>query len=117
MLIAAADSFIASLEHILGFLVVVAALCLLWALTAGMGWLFAGREVKRSPLPAAESPGEEAEEEEEKSGPDEEEVAAIMAVVAILMGQRSRIVSIRKGSTPDWSREGRREHFASHRIR
>ena len=113
MLIAAVHPFIQSLEHILGFLLVLFALTLLWGLTAGMGRLFAGMEIKRSPLPAMESTGEETQEE----GPNEEEVAAIMATVAILMGKRSRIVSIRKGSTPDWSREGRREHFASHRLR
>ena len=53
----------------------------------------------------------------DSEGPTDEEVAAISAALMTVMGQRSRIVSIRSSGAKDWSREGRREHFASHRIR
>ncbi|NDV62819.1 OadG family protein [Puniceicoccales bacterium CK1056] len=106
MPIAATHPFISSLEHILGFLVVLIALMLLWGLTVLLGVIF-----KRSPQPDPVSISGPAEEI------DEEEVAAIAAVVSCLMGRRSRIVSIRSAATKDWNREGRREHFASHKIR
>ena len=107
--IATTHPFLQSLEHILGFLVVLVVLTLLWALTAVIGRYFIGREAV---LPAAPV-GPAAVEE----GPTDEEVAAISAAVMTVMGHRSRIVSIRSGGAKDWSREGRREHFASHRIR
>ena len=108
MLIAASHPFISSLEHIIGFLVVVFALTLLWAITALIGKIFIGME-PATPAPAAVTPvgGDD---------PSEEEVVAITAVVTAMMGRRSRIVSIRTGAK-DWNREGRREQFASHRIR
>jgi Na+-transporting methylmalonyl-CoA/oxaloacetate decarboxylase gamma subunit len=106
MLIAEVSVFMQSLEHILGFLIVLLALSLLWLLTASLG-LFFRRAKPNSPV-NADWVTEEA--------PTEEEVAAIAAVVMSLMGPRSHIVSIRS-STKDWNREGRREHFASHRFR
>jgi hypothetical protein len=48
--------------------------------------------------------------------PSDEEVVAISACIALITGRRSRVVSIRS-SARDWNREGRREHFASHKIR
>lgn len=108
MSIVATSPFLASLEHIIGFLVVLFALTLLWAVTAIVGKVFIRMEAN---APAAVPVAAEA------GGPSEEEVVAITAVVAALMGRRSRIVSIRSGGPKDWNREGRREHFASHRIR
>ena len=108
--IAATHPFISSLEHILGFLVVLVALMLLWTLTALIGRFFISREAARPKVavPAQETPPDDL---------TEEEVVAISATVAMLMGSRSRVVSIRSSSGKDWSREGRREHFASHRLR
>ncbi len=109
MSIIASSSFVDSLEHLIGFCVVLFALTLLWVLTAVIGKFFIrveARAVSSAPVPA----GGEGE-------PAEEEVAAIAAVVATLMGRRSRIVSIGRGRTTDWNREGRREHFSSRRIR
>lgn len=110
MSIASVSSFAHSLEHIIGFLVVLLALSLLWAITAIVGRIFTRMAV---PAPVAAS----APVASGTEGPSEEEVVAITAVVSSLMGRRSRIVSIRSGGPKDWNREGRREHFASHRIR
>lgn len=108
MSIVATSPFLSSLEHIMGFLVVLFALCLLWGLTAIIGKVF----IRMGTEAVVTVPATPAEE-----GPAEEEVVAITAVVAALLGRRSRIVSIRSGGARDWNREGRREHFASHRIR
>lgn len=109
MYLAATHPFISSLEHVLGFFLVLVALLILWSLTLLLGQFFKGQAA-----PAAASTPESAPPEPE--GPSEEEVAAIAATVVCLMGRRSRIVSIRS-TAKDWSREGRREHFASHKIR
>jgi Na+-transporting methylmalonyl-CoA/oxaloacetate decarboxylase gamma subunit len=108
MVIATVHSFVDSLEHIVGFFLVFLALALLWGLTLGLGQVF--KPAKAGAAAPADVGGAA------DSGPDEEEVAAIAATVACLMGHRSRIVSIRSAAK-DWSREGRREHFASHRLR
>jgi hypothetical protein len=113
MLIAATHPFIQSLEHIAGFLIVLFALALLWCITAIIGKYFISREdkfVTDEPEPPA-SPGSMGSSD----GPTDEELVAVSACVAALMGQRSRVVSIRRAG--DWHREGRREHFASRKIR
>jgi len=107
MSIIASSSFVSSLEHLIGFCVVLFALTLLWILTAVIGKFFIRAEANAPTSVTSVGEGE----------PAEEEVAAIAAVVATLMGRRSRIVSIGRGRTTDWNREGRREHFSSRRIR
>jgi Na+-transporting methylmalonyl-CoA/oxaloacetate decarboxylase gamma subunit len=111
MLIASLQSFLVSLEHTLGFIIVMLVLWLLYGLTALIGRYFIRQEARLAKAKASAAPPAIAE------GVSEEEVAAITACAALLMGQRSRVVSIRSSSPKDWSREGRREHFASHRIR
>lgn len=108
MVIIASSPFISSLEHIIGFFVVMFALTLLWVLTAVIGKLFIRAEARAALAPPASGTGND---------PSEEEVAAIAACVAAILGRRSRIVSIRRDRTTDWNREGRREHFSSRRIR
>ncbi len=109
MSIIASSSFVNSLEHIIGFCVVLFALTLLWIITAVIGKVFIRAEAGAAASTPVSAGGE--------GEPGEEEVAAIAAVVATLMGRRSRIVSIRRDRTTDWNREGRREHFSSRRIR
>ena len=111
MLIAATSPFIQSLEHVMGFLLVMVALWLLYGLTALVGRFFIARTPARPPAAPLRAPVVASGEL------GEEEVVAITACVTTLMGRRSRIVSIRSGGAKDWSREGRREHFASHKIR
>lgn len=115
MIIATTSTFSHSLEHIIGFIIVMVVLTMLWGLTALIGLAFKGAAVQAPAKVAAAqmaAPGAAATPGEL----EEEEVAAIAATVTMLMGRRSRIVSIRSGAK-DWSREGRREHFASHKIR
>lgn len=109
MVIAAAHPFLSSLQHVIGFLVVLVALIILWGVTVLIGSIFS--QATFAPPVAVSEP------EDGGIELDEEEAAAIAATVACLMGRRSRIVSIRSAATKDWNREGRREHFASHKIR
>ena len=110
MAIIASSTFVSSLEHIVGFLVVLFALTLLWILTAAIGKFFIGYAAKTAVATATASATEEGDL-------NEEEVAAIAACVATIVGRRSRIVSIRRDRKTDWNREGRREQFSSKRIR
>ena len=114
MVIAEVHPFIVSLEHIVGFLVVLVVLGLLYGLTAGIGSYFSRRPVAvAQPQAAPAAPAAPVTE----GDISDEELVAISACAALLMGRRSRIVSIRSRGAKDWNREGRREHFASHRIR
>jgi len=111
MVLAEVGPFILSLEHILGFVMVTVVLYALYLLTAGVGRYFAGKAVAApKPVAAPAAPVVEGEV-------SDEEIVAISACAALLMGRQSRVVSIRSSSAKDWQREGRREHFASHRIR
>ena len=83
MAIIASSPFVSSLEHIIGFFVVLFALTLLWILTAVIGKLFIRAEARA----AASGAG---------NNPSTEEVAAITACVATLMGPGTRIVSIQR---------------------
>jgi hypothetical protein len=111
MHIIASSPFLDSLEHIAGFLVVLVALTLLWILTATIGKIFLKMGL------VSPAPGQTHAAPDGEDGPGEEEVAAIAACVVAILGRRSRIVSIRRGRSTDWNREGRREHFSSRRIR
>lgn len=108
----ASSSFLSSLQHLIGFGIVLAALLVLWLITAGMGKIFQsmGLEAAGEATPPAARNGGADE-------PGDEEVAAIAACVAALIGPRSRIVSIRRQRKTDWNREGRREIFSSRNIR
>lgn len=113
MPIATPSPFLENLHHIAGFLIVVLVLIALWALTIAIGRVASLRSAgTAAPLKdtAPSAVGDEVEE------PTEEEVVAISATVVALFGHHSKVVSIQP-TTRDWSREGRREHFASHRIR
>jgi hypothetical protein len=117
--LASAQSFVDSLEHITGFIVVLVALTVLWGATILSGKVFAPRAPKAAAAPAvptaasAVKPVVAAAASDE---PSDEEVVAICACVAALLEERHRIVSIRSAN-PYWGREGLREHFASHRLR
>jgi hypothetical protein len=53
-------------------------------------------------------------------GPDAATMAVIIAAVHTLLGGAAhRITSVSPAAEPalDWSREGRRDHFSSHRVR
>ena len=111
MLVAATHPFLQSLQHLMGFALVLIALTSLWALTLLIGQYFKSRQAPPAAAAASSAPPILGEGE-----PSEEEVVAISACIALIAGRRSRVVSIRS-SARDWNREGRREHFASHKIR
>ncbi|NBD38703.1 MAG: hypothetical protein GVY10_09050 [Verrucomicrobia bacterium] len=114
--IAASSALVENLHHITGFLIVVVVLVILWALTVlisripGVGATAPQTAVARAQPSPASAPREDMGEL------TEEEVVAISASVVALTGYHSKVVSVQP-ATRDWSREGRREHFASHRIR
>lgn len=113
MLLASTASFGQSLQHLLGFLLVLLALTLLWLATLLIGRIFRIFSHEMAPVSAGSADGDPLLDENE---PTEEEVAAVAAAVMAVVGRPSRIVSIRAGGQ-DWGMEGRREHFASHRLR
>lgn len=102
--------FTDSLEHVTGFFFVIFVITLLWLFAATMGLIFK-KFVKVAPAKAPL-----AAPVTSSGGDDDETVAVIAAALAMVTHQKYRIVSV-KGTNPDWSREGRREHFASHKIR
>ncbi len=117
------EAFYDSLEHLTGFFLVLTVLLLLWGVTALIGRAFITSEAKAkartvaaagsAPAATTPAPAEAAPGEAETSP---EEIAAIAAAISMLMGGRHRILSIRTPET-SWGREGRRQHFASHKIR
>lgn len=116
-----ANAFTESLEHIVGFLIVLVTLATLWLITAAMGRFFVGVDRRRAAVPAAPAtasqpaPGANADTATAQSI-SSETVAAVAAAAYLVLGKRHRIIAIRNVSA-DWGREGRRQHFASRKIR
>lgn len=109
-----------------GLVVVFIALGLIWAMMEIMGAIFrrvAGHQAARAvavptvaaPEPTAPAPATAAAAVD---GVDPATYAAIVAAVHCTLGQGHRIVGVTSViDTRDWSREGRRDHFFSHRVR
>jgi Na+-transporting methylmalonyl-CoA/oxaloacetate decarboxylase gamma subunit len=102
-------TLIDNLHHLTGFLIVLLILTALWAVTAIIGSIFRAQAARKPQVHGLDVFAEP------KKLADEEVIAVTAAVVALL-GENSRIVSIKSGSV-EWSREGLRDHFASHRVR
>jgi Na+-transporting methylmalonyl-CoA/oxaloacetate decarboxylase gamma subunit len=101
----------------MGFFLVLIVLGILWIVTAVLGKVL-GSEIPAEQLaPPVAKPAAAPEASADDGQPSDEEVAAVAVVVALILGRKSRIVSIRRASGHDWNMEGRREHFASHRLR
>lgn len=102
--------------ELVGVIIVLGTLTLLWLLCECIGFLFkraaAAAERRAAATAAAQAPPPAPADDA-----DEIPVAAIAAAVAYALEQRPhRIVAIGAG-TSNWSAEGRREHFLSHRVR
>ncbi|MCD8482496.1 MAG: OadG family protein [Verrucomicrobia bacterium] len=119
------ESVIEAMEHMTGFIIVLMTLGILWGLTALMGKFAIAWERAQNcgktpnPSTAADKPSPApvvAVASNADDGPTDEEVVIIAAAVSMMLSGRHRIVSIRAGSS-DWSREGRRQIFSSHKIR
>jgi sodium pump decarboxylase gamma subunit len=107
-----------------GLVVVFIALGLIWAMMEIMGAIFrrvADHQAARAaavPTVAAPEPAAPAPAAAAVDGVDPATYAAIVAAVHCTLGQGHRIVGVTSViDTRDWSREGRRDHFFSHRVR
>ena len=103
-----------TLQYLIGFVFVMAVLFLLWGMTALIGRIgIASARSSRTPAePATASSGESVAPAEISP----QTLAAIAAAVHCSLDQPVRLVAIRPTS-PDWSAEGRRQIFASRRVR
>lgn len=101
-----------------GLIVVLSALCSIWFVVEIIGLYFKRVERQaRSALPAA-SPAPAAAEPESTSALGPELIAVIAAAVHATVGPRHRIHAVTPAEPPvDWAREGRRQIFASHKVR
>lgn len=113
-----------------GLVVVFIALGLIWAMMEIMGAIFRRVAVHQAARAAAvptvaapelAAPGPApatATAAASADGVDPATYAAIVAAVHCTLGQGHRIVGVTSViDTRDWSREGRRDHFFSHRVR
>ena len=107
-----------------GLVVVFIALGLIWAMMEIMGAIFRRVAVHQAaraaavPTVAAPEPAAPAPATAAADGVDPATYAAIVAAVHCTLGQGHRIVGVTSViDTRDWSREGRRDHFFSHRVR
>lgn len=105
-----------SFEHVIGFLFVMFVLTLLWLVIAVIGTFFQkGKMRKDKKAASAQAPFAPAPLIDPNEVP-EEDLVIIAATAALMLGRRSRLVSIKPASL-DWSREGRRQHVMSHTTR
>lgn len=111
-----------------GLMVVFLALGSLWFLLSIAGRIFAFRDARiaatkaaaapPAPLPVVAPTPVPAEAAPSVSGPAPAVLAAIAAAVHVTLGNRARVLSVSPVRVDgDWAREGRRQIFASHRVR
>jgi hypothetical protein len=100
-----------------GLIVVMLALSSIWGVLELIGLYF--KRVERLARAAAPAPAAPASAvPTTASGLAPETVAVIAAAVYATVGGRFRIHAVTPAELPvDWAREGRREIFASHRLR
>lgn len=128
------NRFSEALELMFGFGLVLAALVTLWLITELLGRCFrkdaphasVGRRTGRDEADVALSYIDSADAAAPAAAGDSsaqaapgvslEEKAAVAAAVALLLGERVRVVSIQRSSS-SWAIEGRRSIHASHRLR
>lgn len=118
-------SFLENLRfQTVGFIIVLAALGLLTLVLISIGWLFKKWEGRKAASAAGATPEKSLALRQEED--THELLAVIAAAVYSAIGESHRIVSIRPVINGKiigelylqaWSMEGRRQHFASHKIR
>ena len=114
--VATIHGLLESFEHITGFLFVMFVLALLWLIVAVIGTLFKKgeeRNANKATTPAVPFAPAPLVDPNEVS---EEDLVVIAATAVMMLGKRSRLISI-KPSNLDWGREGRRQHVMSHTTR
>lgn len=118
-------SFLENLRfQTVGFIIVLVSLGLLTLVLIAIGWLFKKREAQKAASAVRTTP-EKSLALRQAEDPHEL-LAVIAAAVYSAIGESHRIVSIRPVINGKiigelylqaWSMEGRRQHFASHKIR
>lgn len=107
-----------------GFIIVLTSLGLLTLVLISIGWLFKKREAQKAASAVRTTPEKSLALRKEED--PHELLAVIAAAVYSAIGESHRIVSIRPVDNGKiigelylqaWSMEGRRQHFASHKIR
>ncbi len=111
---------------LMGFAVVMAVLAIMWLIMVLLGMFFAGKKPAApaqpaasaaAPAPAATAPAAPALQAQQASAEDHNRlVAVISAAVHYVLGRQARVIAVLPTPT-GWSTEGRREIFASHRVR
>ena len=114
--VATLQDVLKSFEHITGFLFVMFVLTLLWQVIAVVGWLFKKAEKQKAAKTTLSQPPFAPAPLADPNEVPEEDLVVIAATAALLLGRRSRLVSIKPASL-DWGREGRRQHVMSHSTR
>jgi Na+-transporting methylmalonyl-CoA/oxaloacetate decarboxylase gamma subunit len=104
-----------------GLIVVFAALCSIWILMEIIGFFFKRAEARKKAAILPHSGEAVATETPPVEAPDEVP-APVMAIIAAsvamtFQGRPHRIEAITPEHAVDWAREGRRQIFASHRVR
>ena len=113
-----ATGFSGALVHLCGFLFVLLVLTMLWVIIEAIGLWFKRKEnPKKSAAPAShqETAGLNQRLGTEDELP-EEHLVVIASVVALMLGNHSRVLSVRPADG-NWGREGRRELQHSHGYR
>lgn len=105
------ENLLHATEHLAGFVIVMLALALLWALTALMGRIFASQ---RTDSEVTRLEARKPTDPEPEIIPDE--LVAVYAAAAAMLDEHHRIVSVTARSSY-WGTQGRRDIHASHRIR
>jgi Na+-transporting methylmalonyl-CoA/oxaloacetate decarboxylase gamma subunit len=104
-----------------GLLIVFLALGSIWFALEIIGRIFRYLEKRPAPGPAAPptaAPAAAAPAPAPAPGVPAEVLAAIAAAVHVTLGPGGRVAAVRSIPTDqDWAREGRRQIFASHRLR
>lgn len=105
---------------LVGFLLVLAVLFLLYLICLVLGFFFVRHErqlkalaVTAQPATPAASPSPPVD-----SADDDQRLAAVIAAaVHVTLGSSARVLKINPILSDEWAREGRRRHFASHKLR
>ncbi|MEM1057690.1 MAG: OadG family transporter subunit [Verrucomicrobiota bacterium] len=108
-----------------GFIIVIGALTVLWAMCFLVGRFFRAQEAAAQPAPADAPKAEAAAVPVEEDGIDPAIIAVITAAIQVAVHQPMRIRSVRTTSTPGsnqarhnaWALEGRSSQFQSHKVR
>ncbi len=104
---------------LVGFLLVLAVLFLLYLVCLLLGFFFTRyeRQQKKNAASAAGQVSPAAVAPIDDGSNDQRIAAIISAAVHVALGSSARVIRIHPVFSDEWAREGRRRHFASHKLR